>query len=111
MSERPQFDEWQGKDGKWHDGLNRTFERKRDMLQAHAEGCGCGQCQRRYENYMLRIQEDRNLTTQAFMFLNWLIWTENGYSQDELEFFDNGDVLPIKKKLPRPQESLGDPDE
>lgn len=68
-------DEWRDEDGNWHDGRGQVFERKRDLLQSRAEGCKCGQCKRRYENYMTRIDEDKQLllSTIATLELNWLL--------------------------------------
>ena len=57
-------DEWRDKEGNWHDGRN-VYERKRDMLQHHAQECGCSQCKRAYEHYMERIEEDRLFMVSA----------------------------------------------
>jgi len=99
VGEDIRYDEWRDKDGKYHDGLGRVYDRKRDMLEEHMNKCGCGNCINRYRQHMMKVMEDRTVVRGALMYLGFLFWTGMGYSPDELEYMDDGEVLPIKRKL------------
>jgi hypothetical protein len=90
---------WRDEEGRWHDWQDRVYERKRDALADHAYRCGCSSCVNRYENYMRRVVDDEATKYFVVAYMNALYWLIRGYTQDDLEVFDDGSVFPVKKIL------------
>jgi hypothetical protein len=94
---RKEYDDgqfWRDENGIWHDWLDRTFERKRDAYEKHAEDCGCEVCVAKAEHYLFRVYEDEIFKREVVAWMNVIYWLLRGYDGDDLEIFRDGTVVP-----------------
>jgi len=97
---RPRYT--QDEDGKWRDFRGRTYNRRRDALRAHADSCGCAQCQNEYRAYMEQVREDDNLVRSvvATMGIRFWAWFNPDKRRFRIDFEGDGTVYPVSKKYP-----------
>lgn len=87
--------------GAWVDTDGNIIDKEENRLRLKAEGCGCGQCKKRHENYVLRMLDDYRCLMSLILTVNtnFALLQNPDHKRFRYEL-DTGDVWPVSDEYP-----------